>query len=161
MPGDEADAPVSWPRAGASAVLFRGAAVLLVERGSGPSEGLWSLPGGSIEAGETAEEAARREVEEETGLAAHLVALAGVHDIIDRDADGIVSLHYLIATYVGHAGAGEPQAGDDARAARFVAPSELAALPMTNGTRHVIEQARLLLAERDETPPERPESMIE
>ena len=39
---------------------------------AGPSEGLWSLPGGSIEAGETAEDAARREVSEETGLIAHI-----------------------------------------------------------------------------------------
>ena len=77
--GEETSWKGPWPRAGASAVLFRGEAVLLIERGGGPSEGLWSLPGGSIEAGETAEDAARREVREETGLdRAHLGARRGL-----------------------------------------------------------------------------------
>ena len=44
--GEETSWKGPWPRAGASAVLFRGEAVLLIERGGGPSEGLWSLPGG-------------------------------------------------------------------------------------------------------------------
>lgn len=144
--GGKTDANASWPRAGASAVLFRGESVLLTERGDGPSEGLWSLPGGSIEAGETAEDAARREVREETGLEAHIVGLAGVYDIIDRDETDAVVLHYVIATYFGHAGDGAPKPGSDARDARLVAIAELADLPMTEGTRHVIEEARRLLA---------------
>jgi 8-oxo-dGTP diphosphatase len=144
--GGKTDANALWPRAGASAVLFRGETVLLTERGEGPSEGLWSLPGGSIEAGETAEDAARREVREETGLAAHIVGLAGVYDIIDRDETDAVVLHYVIATYFGHAGDGAPKRGSDARDARLVAIAELADLPMTEGTRHVIEEARRLLA---------------
>jgi ADP-ribose pyrophosphatase YjhB (NUDIX family) len=127
-------------------VLFRGEAVLLIERGDGPSESLWSLPGGSIEAGETAEDAARREVGEETGLSAHIVGLAGVYDIIDRDETDAVVLHYVLATYFGRAGDGAPTAGGDARDARLVSIAELAALPMTQGTRHVIEEARRLLA---------------
>lgn len=135
-----------WPRAAASAVLFRGQSVLLTERGDGPSEGLWSLPGGSIEAGETAEDAARREVSEETGLEAHIVGLAGVYDIIDRDEADAVVLHYVIATYFGHAGDGAPKPGSDARDARLVSVAELTGLPMTEGTRHVIEEARRLLA---------------
>ncbi len=142
----ETDAKGPWPRAAASAVLFRGESVLLTERGDGPSEGLWSLPGGSIEAGETAEDAARREVREETGLEAHIVGLAGVYDIIDRDETDAVVLHYVIATYFGHAGGGAPNPGSDARDARLVSIAELTGLPMTEGTRHVIEEARRLLA---------------
>ena len=142
----ETDTNGAWPKAGASAVLFRGEAVLLVERGDGPSEGLWSLPGGSIEAGETAEDAARREVNEETGLEAHIVGLAGVYDIIDRDETDAVVLHYVLATYFGRIGDGAPKPGGDARDARLVAIAELADLPMTPGTRHVIEEARRLLA---------------
>lgn len=144
--GKETSAQGPWPRAGASAVLFRGEAVLLVERGGEPSEGLWSLPGGCIEAGETAEDAARREVREETGLDAHIAGLAGVYDIIDRDSDGAVVLHYVLATYFGRADDGEPQPGSDARHARFIALDEFADLPMTHGTRFVIDEARRLLA---------------
>jgi ADP-ribose pyrophosphatase YjhB (NUDIX family) len=148
--GEETSAKGPWPRAGASAVLFRGEAVLLIERGGGPSEGLWSLPGGSIEAGETAEDAARREVREETGLIAHISGLAGVYDIIDRDNDGAVVLHYVIATYFGRADDGEPGPGSDAREARFFALDKFDDLPLTRGARFVIEEAwRLLTASVD------------
>ncbi|MFA5900410.1 MAG: NUDIX hydrolase [Hyphomicrobium sp.] len=135
-----------WPRAAASAVLFRGEAVLLIERGETPSEGLWSLPGGSIEMGETAESAARREVQEETGLICHIEGLAGVYDIIDRDEEGKVDLHYVIATYFGRADDGEPRSRGDARSARFFALDALDDLSLTHGTRFVIDRAWRLLA---------------
>lgn len=135
-----------WPRAAASAVLFRGEAVLLVLRGPGPSEGLWSLPGGSIEAGETAEDAARREVEEETGLICKIEGLAGVYDVIDRDEAGKVVLHYVIATYFGRADDGEPRHRADAADARFFALDEVARQRTTHGTRHIVEAAWRLLA---------------
>ena len=60
----------AYPRPGASVVVFRGDEVLLVQRGKRPYEGFWSLPGGEIQWGETAAEAARRELKEETGLLA-------------------------------------------------------------------------------------------
>ena len=135
-----------WPRAGASAVLFRGEAVLLVERGGPPAEGLWSLPGGAIEAGEPAEDAARREVREETGLSAHIEGLVGVYDIIDHDAAGEVVLHYVIACYFGRADDGEPRPDTDARKGRFFALDAVRALPLTRGTQFVIEEAWRLLA---------------
>lgn len=135
-----------WPRAAASAVLFRGEAVLLVERAEGASAGLWSLPGGEIEAGETAEAAARREVEEETGLIAHIEGLAGVYDVIDHDEAGEVVLQYVIATYFGRADDGEPRARDDVREARFVALDAVKDMQLTHGTRFIIEHAWRLLA---------------
>lgn len=135
-----------WPKAAASAALFRGEAVLLVERAEGASAGLWSLPGGRIEAGETAEDAARREVMEETGLTCRIEGLAGVHDVIDRDEAGTVVLHYVIATYFGRADDGEPRARGDAHEARFFALDRLKELPMTHGTRHVVDEAWRLLA---------------
>ncbi len=135
-----------WPRAAASAVLFRGESVLLVERAEGPSEGLWTLPGGSIEFGETAEDAARREVHEETGLTSHIEGLAGVYDVIDHDEEGKVVLHYVIATYFGRADDGEPQARSDVREARFVALDTVKNLKLTHGTQFVVEHAWRLLA---------------
>lgn len=135
-----------WPRAAASAVIFRGEAVLLVERAEGSSAGLWSLPGGEIELGETAEAAARREVEEETGLIAHIEGLAGVYDVIDHDDAGEVVLQYVIATYFGRADDGEPRPRDDAREARFVALDAVKDMQLTHGTRFIIEHAWRLLA---------------
>ena len=57
---------------GASIAVFKGDTVLLVQRGRAPFRGLWSLPGGSIEPGESASEAALRELKEETGITAEI-----------------------------------------------------------------------------------------
>jgi ADP-ribose pyrophosphatase YjhB (NUDIX family) len=138
--------PAGWPRAAASAAVFRDRQVLLVERGKGPSSGLWSLPGGHIEPGETAAAAALREVTEETGITAELLGLADVRDIIRRDNAGVVVAHYVIAVYYGLWRAGEPVAGSDSRAARFVPLDELDQYPLTEGTARIIRNAASRMA---------------
>jgi ADP-ribose pyrophosphatase YjhB (NUDIX family) len=114
-------------RAAASACVFRGESVLLVQRGKAPYDGFWSLPGGSVEPGETAMEAAAREVREETGIACRLDALAGIDDVMVHDSDGQLTLQYAIAVFSGRVGAetGEPSAASDARASRFVELSQI------------------------------------
>ncbi|MCL4765937.1 MAG: NUDIX hydrolase [Hyphomicrobiaceae bacterium] len=136
--------PQSWPRAAASAAVFRGGAVLLVERGKPPAGGVWSLPGGHIEPGETAREAARREVAEETGVTAELLGLADVHDVIIRDAAGALTAHYLLAVFYGRWLAGEPMAATDCRDARFVALGDVGSYPLTPGAQRIIETAHRL-----------------
>ena len=71
-----------WPKCAASIAVFRGNEVLLVERAKPPRAGLWSLPGGHIEPGETASAAAAREVLEETGIAATIAGLLDVQDVL-------------------------------------------------------------------------------
>lgn len=137
-----------WPRAAASAAVFRGDCVLLVERGKPPVSGMWSLPGGHIEPGESAREAARREVMEETGVAAELLGLADMHDVIIRDQAGILTAHYLLAVFYGLWSAGEPAAATDCRDARFVALEDIGNYPLTDGAEHIIEAARRLLKAR-------------
>lgn len=137
------------PRAGASAALFRDGAVLLVERGSAPFAGLWSLPGGVIEAGETAEEAARREVREETGLEAHLSGLTGVHDVRVPGEGALPQVHFDLAVYFGRAGGGEPRPGGDARKARLVPLDALDGLALTPGLSPLVRKAARQLAEQD------------
>ena len=66
--GALSDAASLIPRAGVSVALFKGEGVVLVQRGKGIYRGFWSLPGGAIELGETAMEAAQRELREETQL---------------------------------------------------------------------------------------------
>lgn len=136
------DPPV--PRLAASAVLVRDGRVLLVRRVGGPAAGLWSLPGGHVEPGETAETAALREVREETGLAANLVGRLGEHRLTIRDAAG-TACHYAITVLYGRLGDGEPHAASDAAAARLVPIAEVASLPTTEGLAGYIAAAARLL----------------
>lgn len=136
------------PRAAASMAVIRSGSVLLIQRGTGELKGLWSLPGGHIEPGERARDAARREVREETSIEADPVALVDLHDVILRAEDGGLRAHYLIAVFAGRWRAGEPVAGGDAADARFVPMSELGDLPLTPGAAGFIERAAALLAGR-------------
>ncbi len=142
----EPTTPPPWPRAGASAAIFRGDQVLLVERGKGAARGLWSLPGGHIEPGETRLQAAVRELAEETGVEARVLGLADALDFIVRDADGRLIAHYLIAVHYGIWLRGEPVPASDSRDARFVPAAELHTYRLTDGALQVIELARGLVA---------------
>lgn len=136
-----------WPRAAASGVIFRDGTVLLVERGKPPVSGVWSLPGGHIEPGETAREAASREIMEETGITAELLGLADVHDVIIKDRSGALTAHYLLAVFYGRWLAGEAVAATDCRSARFVALEDVGNYALTDGAERIIEAARRRLIE--------------
>lgn len=136
------------PRPAASACVFRGDEVLLVQRGKPPYLGSWSLPGGSIEPGEMAIEAATREVLEETGISCRLHSIAGVNDVILRDGNGVLTYHYVISAFAG-TGDGEPVANSDAMAAVFVPLSEIAGRGLGHRVCQIIMTAhRLDLAQR-------------
>ena len=135
------DAVPVIPRAAASAAVFRDGSVLLVQRGKPPFLGAWHLPGGSIEPGETARAAAIRELQEETGLECQLNLLAGVNDVHVRDEQGCLSHHYLIAIYAGVAPEGDPVAGSDAHAARFVPVAGVATLGVSTRIGDIIVAA--------------------
>ncbi|WP_376100452.1 NUDIX hydrolase [Roseomonas sp. CCTCC AB2023176] len=133
------------PWVGVGVVLFRGDDVLLIRRGRPPNAGVWSIPGGTQELDETVEDAARRELREETGLTPGPLTFAAAVDIITRDAEGRVRFHYTILDYAARWAGGDPAAGDDADDARFFTPAELAALPLWSETRRVIAEARRCL----------------
>lgn len=78
------------------AVLLANNRILLVKRKFPPGAGKWSIPGGVVEAGERLDEAARRELEEETGLRAKPLGLIWLLNNIVRDAEGRVLFHYVI-----------------------------------------------------------------
>ena len=142
--GDTLRGAAAWPRCAASAAVFRGSTVLLVQRGKGALRGLWSLPGGHIEPGETARAAAVREVAEETSVEAEIAGLVDVHDVIVRGGDGALIAHYLIAVFCGRWLAGEPEPGADELAARFVPIAHIddaAHYRLTDGAAALIHRA--------------------
>jgi ADP-ribose pyrophosphatase YjhB (NUDIX family) len=102
--------------------------LLLIKRGHEPDAGLWSLPGGRVEPGETDEQAVVREIREETGLSVRCDRLVGS---VQRAGLGgaVVDIRDYAVTVTG----GELAAGDDAADARWVSPADLAGLPVTGG----------------------------
>ena len=144
-----ADEPASSdpvvPRAAVSAAIFRGGQILLVKRSKPPAAGLWSLPGGHIEAGEPALEAIKRELREETAISAKISGLAGVKDIVQQNDRGDVLLHLTIIVFYGIWDRGELKAGSDARAVIWRSVSELEKLNLTDGLLDIIFKARRLL----------------
>ena len=135
----------SRPLVGIGAVVLRGPEVLLVRRGRPPSEGEWAIPGGAQRVGETAEEAARRELLEETGLSVGPMVLAGNVDSIHRDGDGRVRFHYTILDFAAAWERGEPRAGGDVTDARFFVTADLAALGLWNEAYRIIGLAHRAL----------------
>lgn len=145
----DANTPPQRPIAAVGVVCLRGADVLLIRRGAPPLEAAWSLPGGRIEWGERAADAALRELKEETGCEAELVGLVDVVDaLLSRRSDSPDAPpwgHYVLIDYAARWTGGEPNAGDDARDARFFAPAELAGLDLWSETLRIIEAARRML----------------
>ncbi len=126
------------PRVAVGAMVIKDGRVLLVRRAQPPSQGLWAVPGGRVELGETLQQAAEREIKEETGLTIHAGQPVYAFDFILRDDAGRVQFHYvivdLLADYVG----GELHAGDDAHEVRWVSPDELDELPVNQTTRQAL-----------------------
>jgi 8-oxo-dGTP diphosphatase len=118
-------------------VCLRGNEVLLIRRGTPPRMGEWSLPGGRIEPGERAIDAALRELREETGVEARILGLIDVVDGIFAEA----SRHYVLIDYVAEWTSGEPVAGDDAVAAVFMPIEAALAVVAWDETRRVIAKA--------------------
>jgi 8-oxo-dGTP diphosphatase len=118
-------------------VCLRGGEVLLIRRGRPPKQGEWSLPGGRIEPGERAVDAALRELREETGVEAEITGLIDVVDGLFPEA----GRHYVLIDYAARWLSGEPVAGDDALEARFVALDKVGALIDWNETRRIIGMA--------------------
>src|SRR5262249_55142807 len=112
------------PVVGVGVVVWRNGKILLIQRGRPPRLGQWSLPGGGQQLGETVEDAARREVLEETALSLARIELLTVVDLVERDALGAVQYHYTLIDFVARAKPGEPRAGDDAAAVGWFAPKE-------------------------------------
>lgn len=128
------------PIRAASACVFRGRQVLLVQRGNALGRGLWSLPGGKIEPGETADACALRELLEETGVCARLVGLVGNYHI----HSGLIQ--YSIACFAAWHLTGKPHAASDAVDARFVDVQDINEYSVASSTREAVSAACILMS---------------
>jgi len=130
------------PTLAASAACFRGGKVLIAKRIKPP---LWSLPGGRIEPGETPEAAAMRELLEETGVEAEIVALAGEREVVLKDEGGGIAARFKIFAYAARWRAGEAAPGPEATEVAWVAPEEIAAYNATEGLLPIVMEAKRLV----------------
>lgn len=129
--------PPSQPVLGVSVLLRHNGRILLVRRGREPFAGLWSLPGGRVEYGETLAAAAARELAEETGVEAANLRFLDFTEIIHPDGAGF---HYVLLVFVGDYRSGSPLGGGDAAEARWVDPAEFRSLPLADQTRTIVDR---------------------
>lgn len=121
---------------------------LLIRRGGEPLKGQWSIPGGTLEVGETLEEGTRRELEEETGLRVRVGELIEVFERIFRDENdpqsretGRPRFHFVILDYLCERISGEVRAGGDVTDVAWVAEAELPTFHLTPTATRILKKA--------------------
>ena len=129
------------PYLAVSAAIIRDGRVLVTQRARGPGIGIWSMPGGVVEAGETLTEAIIREIKEETSLTIEPVALVGHREVVVRDGQGRASRHFVILCFASRWIAGEPRLNEELSDARWLRPEELSTLKTTDGLAEIVAQA--------------------
>ena len=126
------------PIVGVGAVVIDGDRVVLVKRANEPLKGEWSLPGGAVDVGETLEDAIRREVREETGLAVEVGPIVDVLDRIRYDLDGRVRFHYILVEFLCRPTGGELLCASDAADAAWADGPDLTRYDVAEATISVI-----------------------
>ena len=135
----------SRPICGVGIVVFHHQKVLLIRRGKPPRQGDWSIPGGKQKLGETIREAARREVQEETGIEIGPLKLVDVVDSIFKDSQQRIQYHYSLIDWMGEYHSGILIASDDAVDAKWFNVKELQTLGLWDKTLEIIKKADELL----------------
>jgi mutator protein MutT len=136
------------PVVGIGGVIIDQGRTLLIRRGSQPLLGEWSIPGGTLELGESLEEGVVRELREETGIEVRVLELIEVFDRI-FPADGATGagakrrprFHFVIADYLCEPLGGEPRAGSDVTDVAFASEKELSRFHLTETATRVLKRA--------------------
>jgi ADP-ribose pyrophosphatase YjhB (NUDIX family) len=136
------------PVVGVGGVIVDRGRTVLIRRGTEPLLGQWSIPGGTIEVGETIEEAVRRELREETGLEVRVLELIELFDRIYLENGASPTrdkrkprYHYVIADYLCELLGGEPRAGSDVTDLAFAREEELPQFHLTEKATSVLKRA--------------------
>jgi 8-oxo-dGTP diphosphatase len=136
------------PVVGVGGVIIDHGRAVLIRRGSEPLRGEWSIPGGTLELGETLEQGVARELLEETGLEVRVLELIEVFDRIYRD-DGVATskaierprFHYVIADYLCERVGGKLHAGSDVTDVALASEEELANFHLTETATRILNKA--------------------
>ena len=140
----EADSARTYPTRpylAVSAAVFRDDRVLIVRRARPPAHGLYTLPGGGVELGETLEAAVIREIREETALEIAPVDLVGFRQAIVRDTAGRVERHFVILPFAARWVGGEIALNEELAEAHWLMPAEIAGLKTTEGLAAIVAAA--------------------
>ncbi len=128
------------PRAGVGAVVVHEQKMLVVRRDQPPAQGLWTLPGGLVELGESLEQAVCREILEECGARIESTDLLDVVEFIDLDADNKIRYHYIVVDYLAKWIGGDLQPATDVTAAIWMTRAELIQADLAPFTRRFINK---------------------
>jgi 8-oxo-dGTP diphosphatase len=129
------------PVLAASVAVIRDGRILLASRTKPPAEGLFSLPGGRVELGETLEEAALRELDEEVGVTASIVGFNDHVEVIERGRDGAVAHHFVIASFVAKWMSGGGRPGPEAGRVLWARREEIGGLKTTKDLARIAARA--------------------
>jgi ADP-ribose pyrophosphatase YjhB (NUDIX family) len=136
------------PIVGVGGVVIDCDRALLVRRGTEPLLGEWSIPGGTLELGESLQEGVARELQEETGLEVRVLDLIEVFDRIFLDTGSEVveskmrpRFHYVIADYLCERVGGEPAASSDVTAVTYACEEELTKFSLTPTALRILHKA--------------------
>lgn len=128
------------PRAAVGAVVIKEGKILMVKRSKAPQKGKWAIPGGSVKLGETLQEAAEREIKEETGLTIEANEPVFAFDLIEQDSAGNILFHYVIIDLLADYIDGEVHPADDVSNAEWFGPEEIESLDIAKTTRYLLEK---------------------
>ncbi|MEY4092492.1 MAG: hypothetical protein RLZZ496_1674 [Pseudomonadota bacterium] len=136
------------PIIAASIAVFRGGKVLLAARKETASNPVFSLPGGLVEIGETLQEAALRELQEEVSVEARIIGFIDHAEFIERDADDKVKRHFVVNAFVGEWVSGEATTGPEAPHVMWVDPQALGGIATTKGLNIILDKAVAMMRGR-------------
>ncbi|MGF6172227.1 8-oxo-dGTP diphosphatase [Ensifer sp. 4252] len=126
------------PELASSVILERDGRYLLVRRANPPSADMYAFPGGRAEPGETPEQTALRELQEETGIHAHTPVLFETYDLPGKESEG---RHFFLSVFRAQSNpTAVAVAGDDAAGLGWFTPDEIFALPIPDSVRECVEK---------------------
>lgn len=134
---------MNWPRLGVGGVVLHRGKVLLVKRKRPPSQGLWAIPGGKVEAGESLRQAVVRELAEECGIKVAAGEVIHQYELIDKSADEI-KFHYVVLDFLARYVGGDVVAGDDAEAVAWFAAAELLHNDVDSNTMYLLKKINFI-----------------